>query len=183
MADTFLFQATVIYKATHYTFNDANNVIDLNAPRIGGFSPRNVWLLRNLVPGSNQIQYQLTFEPSSADLADVNTIAGLYVEEDGMGVMIDCVSIANFNAVANGTGSITPRYNGAPAFTTPSASWWCITRSDDGSAGAHGVVSTDYVGQYIGNVRLKSNTSGTSVYTVQAYGTMKAVKSDTVALC
>lgn len=183
MADTFLFQATVIYKAPHYTFNDPNNVVDLNAPLVSGFSPRNVWLLRYLVPGQNQVQYQLTFEPSSADLADVNTITGLYVEQGGTGIMIDCISIANFNAVANGTGTIQRAYGAAPAFTSPTGNFWCVTRSDDGSAAAHGDVSTDYLTQYVGNIRLKSNTSGTSVYTFKAYGTVVAIGSDSVAIC
>lgn len=182
MAET-IFQATAIFSNGHYVFNDPNNVITLNSTRLQGMTPRNAWLLRYLVPGQSQVQYLLTFEPSSADLADPNTIAGLYIEEDGIGVVIDCISITQFTAVANGTGTIQRRYGAAPAFTNPSANWWCVTRSDDGSAYAHGKLSTDYVGQYIGNVRLKSNTSGTSVYTFQAYGTPKAIGSDSVAQC
>lgn len=183
-----IFQATAIYKATSYVFNDPNNVIDINATEIDGFSPRNAWLLRNLVPGSNQVQYQITFQPSSADLADVNTIQGLYLEQGSfggsMGVLIDCTSITDFNLTANGTqANLTRRYGAAPAFTTPTAANWCITRSDDGSAAAHGDVSTDYLGFYVGNVRLKSNISGTSIYAVTAYGTMKAIGSDSVAIC
>lgn len=184
MADTFLFQATAIYRNGHYVFNEANNVIDLNAPKIDGFSPRNVWLLRYIVPGQNQVQYLPTFEPTSADLLDSNTIQGLYVEQDGQGVMIDCISIANFNSVANGdTPLITPRYGAPPAFTTPTPLFYCITRTDDGSAYAHGVVSTDYVGQYIGNVRLKSNVSGVSVYTLQTFGKPIAIGSDSIVQC
>lgn len=182
MAET-LFQATAIYSNGRYVFNEPNNVINLNSTRLMGFTPRNAWLLRYIVPGQNQVQYLLTFEPTSADLADSNTIQGLYIEEDGKGVLIDCISITQFDAVANGTGTIQRRYGAAPAFTNPTAQWFCVTRSDDGTAYAHGVVSTDYVGQYIGNVRLKSNTSGTSVYTFQAYGTPKAVKSDSIAVC
>lgn len=183
MAINFLFQATAIFRNGRYLFNDPNNVIDLNAANIDGFSPRWAWLLRYIVPGTNQVQYLLTFTPSSADLADVNTIVGLYVEQDGEGVLIDCISVANFNDVSNGTGTIQRKYGAAPAFTVPTGTYWCITRSDDGSAYAHGKVSTDYVGQYIGNIRLKSNVSGTSVYTCQAYGTMTAIGSDSVVIC
>lgn len=183
MAINFLFQATAIYRNTHYCFNDTQNVIDLNAANIDGFSPRNAWLLRYLVPGSNQVQYQITFEPSSADLTDTNTIQGLWVEQDGQGVLIDCISISNFNDVSNGTGTIQRRYGAAPAFTSPTGSYWCVTRTDDGSAAAHGDVSTDYVGQYYGNVRVKSNTSGVSVYTFTAFGTVIAIGSDSVAKC
>lgn len=182
MAET-IFPVTAIWTNGHYVFNDPNNTITLNSVRLQGFTPRNAWLLRYIVPGQNQVQYLLTFEPTSADLADSNTIQGLYIEEDGKGVLIDCISIDNFDAVANGSGSIQRRYGAAPAFTNPSANFWCVTRSDDGSAAAHGDVSTDYVGQYFGNVRLKSNVSGTSVYTFQAYGTVRAIGTDSVAIC
>lgn len=185
MADTFLFQATAIYKATHYVFDDVNTrVIDFNAPRIQGFSPRNVWLLRQIIPGQNQIQYLLTFEPSSEQLLDSNTLQGLYVEQDGMGVMIDCISIANFNAVANGTlGGITPRYGAPPAFTSPTPLYYCVTRSDDGTGFDHDTFVMDYVGQMIGNVRLTSNVTGVSIYRFQAYGTPRPIGSDVIALC
>ena len=114
MAINFLFQATAIFKNGTYVFNDPNNVIDLNAALVDGFSPRNAWLLRTIVPGTNRIEYNITFSPSSADLSDSNTIIGLYVEQEGVGVMIDCISIDNFNTVANGTGTIQRRYGDAP---------------------------------------------------------------------
>lgn len=180
---TVLFTATAIYTRGQYVFNDPNNQIDLNAYKVDAFSPRNVWLLRYLVPGTNQVQYLLTFQPTSADLADANTIIGLYVEQDGKGTMIDCISIDNFNLVANGTGVIQRRYGAAPAFTNPTPNWWCVTRADDGSGFAHNDVVTDYIGQYFGNVRLKTNTSGVSVYTFQAYGTVIGVGADSVAQC
>lgn len=181
-----LFSATAIYKDGRYTFNEADNVIDINSSALGAFTPRNVWVLRNIIPGQNQVQYNITFAPTSDQLADSNTIQGLYVEQgpEGVeGVVIDCISIANFNTVANSGGSITARYGTPPAFTNPSALWYCVTRSDAGTGYAHDRVVTDYVDQYIGNVRLKTNTSGVSVYTFQAYGTPKAVGSDTIAQC
>jgi hypothetical protein len=175
-----LFTASAIYKNGQYVFNDSQNVVSINAPKIDAYSPRQVWLLRYLVPGNNQVQYLLTFQPSSADLADTNTLTGLWVEQDGEGVMIDCISVDQFIAVANGTGTIQRRYGAAPAFTNPTAAWWCVTRADDGSGFAHSDVVMDYIGQYFGNVRLKTNTSGVSVYTFQAYGTVIAVGSDSV---
>lgn len=180
---TILFQATAILKNEKYVFNDSNNVITLNAVNIEAFAPRYAWLLRYLVPGTNQVQYLITFNPSSADLADSNTIAGLWVEQDGKGVLIDCISLDNFIAVANGTGTIQRRYGAAPAFTTPRGACWRITRADAGTAAAHGDVAMDYIGQYVGNVRLVSNTSGVSVYEVTAYGTMVAIGTDSVATC
>lgn len=176
---TVLFTATAIYARSRYVFNDPDNQIDLNAYKIDAFSPRNVWLLRYLVPGTNQVQYLLTFQPTSADLADANTIVGIYVEQDGKGVMIDCISIDNFNLAANGTNAnLQRRYGAAPAFTTPTATWWCITRADDGSGFAHDRVVTDYIGQYYGNVRLKTNTSGVSTYTFLSYGTVIPIGTD-----
>jgi len=175
-----LFSAIAIYKNGQYTFNDSNSSIAINAPEIGAFTPRAAWLLRYLIPGNNQVQYLLTFQPSSADLADSNTIAGVYIEQDGVGVLIDCISVAQCLDVANGTGTIQRRYGAAPAFTNPTPAWWCVTRADDGSGFAHDVLVMDYIGQYFGNVRLKSNTSGVSVYTFQAYGTVTALKSDSV---
>jgi hypothetical protein len=178
-----LFTAQAIYKNGQYVFNDPNPVIGINSPKIDAFSPRNVWLLRYLIPGTNQVQYALTFTPTSDQLADVNTIQGVYFEQDGKGVMIDCISTANFITVANGTGVIQGRYGAAPAFTSPTAAWWCITRADAGTGAAHDEAVMDYVGQYKGDMRLKSNTSGVSVYLVQSYSTIIPVGSDSVAQC
>ncbi|MGL4630037.1 MAG: hypothetical protein ACRCVT_02430 [Leadbetterella sp.] len=150
---------------------------------VGAFTPRNVWLLRYLIPGQNQVQYLMTFTPSSEQLADPNTIQGLYLEQDGEGVMIDCISISNFNTIANSGGALTTRYSTPPTFTIPSALWYCVTRSDAGTGYAHDVLATDYVGQYIGNVRLKSNASGVSIYTFQSYEKPIAIGSDTIAQC
>jgi len=180
---TILFSATAIYKNGQYVFNDPNNTIDLNAVKIDAFAPRNAWLLRTIVPGTNQVQYLLTFGPSSEELADANTIQGLWVEQDGKGILIDCISLDNFNVVANGTGTIQRRYGAAPAFATPTPNFWCITRADDGTGAAHDKVVMDYVGFYIGNIRLKTNVSGVSVYEVQAYGTLPALGTDSVARC
>lgn len=184
-----LFTAQAIFTDQgRYVFADPYNTITINGAQVAPFAPRNCWLLRTLLPGQNQVQYSLTFNPTSADLADVNTIQGIWVESGDdvvgvKGVMINCISIADFNSVANGTGTITPRYNGAPAFTTPTPNWWCVTRADAGTGAAHDDVVTDYLDQYVGNVRLKSNTSGVSVYTFQSYSTVKPVGADTVAQC
>lgn len=180
-----MFKATAIYKNGQYVFNDANNEITLNSEQIDGFSPRNVWLLRYILPGTNQVQYLITFQPSSADLLDTNTLQGLWVEQNGQGVMINCISIDNFNTIANAGGTVTPRYASvaAVAFVTPTPACWRITRADTGTGAAHNDVVTDYLGSYIGNVRLVSNTSGVSIYEVTAYGTLRAVGSDSVAAC
>jgi hypothetical protein len=178
-----LFLATAIYKDGRYTFNESDNQIDINSLGISAFTPRNVWVLRTLIPGQNQVQYNVTFAPTSDQVADANTVQGLYLEQDGKGVVIDCVSITNFNAAANTGSAITARYGTPPAFTNPSALYYCVTRADDGTGFAHAKVITDYLNMYIGSVRLKTNTSGVSVYTFQSYYPPVAIGSDTVAQC
>jgi len=173
MANTILTAAYALYKAPHFTGYDSNNQISINADLIGAFTPRPAWIKRYLVPGQNQIQYLVTFEPSSADLADPNILTGVYVEQNGQGVVIDCISVANAEAAFNGTGSLTTTYigqpGGIPLFVTPTALAYCISRADNGSADAHGLISQAYVGQYIGNVRLRSNISSVSHYIVFSY--------------
>lgn len=178
-----LFKATAIWKDGQYTFNDPNNEIDLDSAEIQAFSPRNAWLIRYIIPGDPRVQYMLTFAPSSSDLADGNTIQGLWVEQSGKGVLIDCISVDNFNAIATAGGTLQRRYGPAPAFTAPTAGCWRITRADNGTTSAHSQVTTDYIGQYFGNVRVVSNNSGISVYEISAYGTPKAIGTDSVAAC
>lgn len=166
MANTFLLAAVCLYKAPHFTGYDSNNVISINADNVLAFTPRPAWIKRYLVPGQNQIQYLLTFEPSSADLADPNILTGVYLEEmPGLGVVVDCISVTNMNNALNGTGSITQNYaGGIPLFVSPSAIAYCLVRADDGSGYAHDQVVMQYVTQYWGNVRLRSNVSGISHY-------------------
>lgn len=170
MANTFLLPAVCLYKAPHFTGYDPNNVISINADRVQALTPRPAWIKRYLVPGQNQIQYLLTFEPSSADLVDPNLLQGVYLEQDGLGFVIDSISVANTNDALNGVGSITQRYGaGIPLFVSPSAIAYCLVRADDGSGYAHDQVVMQYVTQYWGNVRLRSNVSGISHYTLFSF--------------
>jgi hypothetical protein len=170
MSNTFLLPVVALYKAPHFTGYDSNNVISINADLVQAFTPRPGWLKRYLVPGQNQIQYLLTFEPSSADLADPNLLTGVYIEQNGQGVLVDSISVTNLTNALNGTGSVIQNYaGGIPLFTTPTAVAYCLSRADNGSADAHGLVSQAYVNQYIGNVRLRSNISGISHYILFSY--------------
>ena len=173
MANTILTPAYALYKAPHFTGYDSNNQITINADLIGAFTPRAAWIKRYLVPGQNQIQYLLTFEPTSADLADPNILTGVYVEQNGQGVVIDCVSVTNAENAFNGTGSIITTYigqpGGIPLWTSPVALAYCLSRADDGSTYAHGQVAMQYVNQYTGNIRLRSNISGISHYVLFSY--------------
>jgi len=173
MANTILTAAYALYKAPHFTGYDANNLITINADLIGAFTPRPAWIKRYLVPGQNQVQYLLTFEPSSADLADPNILTGVYIEQNGVGVVIDCINVANAEAAFNGTGSLTTTYigqpGGIPLWTSPTALAYCLSRADDGSTYAHGQVAMQYVNQYVGNIKMRSSISGITHYVLFSY--------------
>lgn len=182
MASSYLLAAVALYKAPHFTAFDPNNVISINVDRIMAFTPRPVWIKRYLVPGQNQVQYLITFEPSSADLLDVNILQGVYIEQDGQGVVVDCISVSNFITAADNSGTLTQRYPaGVTAFVSPTANVFCVVRADDGSAGAAGLMSTDYVGQMVGNVQLRSNTSGISHYIINSFTTPFPIGSDSIS--
>lgn len=182
MADTFIIAAFALYKATHYTGNDSNNEIGINVSKLQGFSPRLAWLKRYIVPGQNQVQYLLTFEVSSIDQQDPNLLQGVYLEVSGEGVLIDCISVDNFIAAADGTGTITRNYAaGVPAFTSPTPAAYCLVRSDDGSAAAHGDASTDYVGAYIGNMIVRSSFSGVTHYSFNSFTIPKPLGTDIIS--
>lgn len=171
MANTILLAVVALYKAPHFVGYDiTENQISLNADRVQAFTPRNAWIKRYLVPGQNQIQYLLTFEPTSADIADPNTLSGVYIEQDGKSVVIDCISVANLVAALNGTGSYTQQYtSGVPLFVSPTAVAYCLVRVDDGSGYAHAKVETDYVTSYVGNIIRRSWFSGVSHYSLNSY--------------
>jgi hypothetical protein len=181
MASSYLLSAVALYKAPHWTGLDSNNVITINVDQIQAFTPRPAWILRYLVPGQNQIQYLVTFEPTSAQLLDANTLTGVYVEQYGQGVVVDCINVANFVSAADTSGTLTQKYaGGVPLFVSPTAIAWCISRADDGSGFSHDNVVTDYLTQYIGNVRMRSNISGVSHYIVFSYTQIVAIGTDTV---
>ena len=181
MASSYLLSAVALYKAPHFTALDSNNVISINVDRIQAFTPRPAYILRYLVPSQNQIQYLVTFEPTSQQLLDTNTLQGVYVEQDGQGVVVDCISVANFITAADNSGSLTQRYpGGVTAFVSPTAIAYCISRADDGSGFSHDQVVTDYLQQYYGNVRLRSNISGVSHYIVFSYTFPIAIGADTI---
>lgn len=181
MADTFIISGYAIYKATHLSNLEE---IGINVSKLQGFSPRYAYVKRYLVPGQNQVQALLTFEPTSDELLDPNTLQGVYVEVSGEGVVIDCISIDNFIAAADGTSTITRRYSGGyPAFTSPTPSCYTVTRLDDGTGFAHDVVVTDYVGQYIGSVKLVNHVTGTGTYQMSSYFRPRPVKGDVIGTC
>lgn len=171
MANTILLAVVALYKAPHFVAYDTNeNQISLNADQIQAFTPRPAWIKRYLVPGQNQIQILLTFEPTSAEVADPNTLTGVYVEQNGLGVVVDCISVANLVAALNGTGSYTQQYPGTPpVFVSPTATGYCLVRADDGSGYAHDKVISDYVTQYVGNIVMRSHFSGITHYSLSSF--------------
>ncbi len=189
-----LVNAYVIFDGNSSTYvGDQAITISINCERLQAFSPRPVWLTRTQAPGDGTIiLYEPTFNPSSAQLDDPNTLHGFWIEQDGQDVMVDVTTQAAFQAACDACCGAVPaiianNYAGAAtAFAPLAANWLCVTRADDGSAGAHDAFADDYVGQFIGLARLKSNSSGVSVYTFQSYYTVSQITpfgSDTIANC
>lgn len=174
-----LVNAYVIYNGASNTYVDDGTVITLNCERLQAFTPRAVWLQRSLAPGDGTtILYQPTFLVNSTDIAQYgnNLIQGFWVEQDGMGMMVD---VANVNTIITACNqccdsspavTLTRFYTGGiTSFTNPTEQSYCVTRSDDGSAYAHTKFSTDYISQYTGTARLISNISGVSRYRITSY--------------
>lgn len=184
MADTYILPAYALYTAPHFTGFDNNNQIAINVIQIDAFSPRYAWLKRYLVPGQNQIQYLLTFEPNSLEVADPNILQGVYIEQDGKGVLIDCISVDNFIAAADGLGTITRRYAaGVPAFVTPTPTCYIIARIDNATGSDMNDVVMGYVTQYIGNVQFVSHVTGTSLYRIYSYTVPVGINGDQIESC
>jgi len=186
-----LVNAYVLYNGTTGQYvGDQALTITINCDRVRAFSPRPVWLKRFLAPGDGTVAlYEPTFNPSSAELLDPNTLSGFWIEQDGQDIMIDITNINAFQQACNACCGSVPTvianlYAGAPtAFTALSVTTLCIYRFDDGSAGAHDAFAADYVGQYIGTAVMRSNFSGTSHYTITTYWTIASfplIKTDTV---
>lgn len=170
---------------------DLGQTIQINCDRLRAYSPRPCYLLRRLMPGDGtQIQSLLTFDIGSPEWSDQNTLRGFAIEVDGQDSMIDIATWEDLVNACNCPNCDTPNgnpvqsvYGGAPpAFDAPSLTTYCITRSDDGTGYDHDVAVTDYTSQYVGNMRLTSNTSaGVSKYEVQAYSQPTPVGTDTIS--
>lgn len=173
---------------------DQNIQLNVNCNLMRDYSPRQCWLKRRLMPGDGtQIQSLITFDGTDPEI-DSNTLQGYWIEVDGQDTMIDIVDWQHLITACNcpdcvsGTGNPVARFYvyGAPTFSAPVGNFYCVTRADDGSGYAHDVVVTDYAMQYIGNVRVKSNVSGVSVYTFQSYyslAQLTAMGTDTIVQC
>jgi hypothetical protein len=188
--------AYAIFDGTTATYvGDANETVQINCERVNAFSPRPVWLTRYLAPGQGvYILYQPTFDvnqvsaDNGATFYDDNTLQGFWIEVDGKDVMIDAADAAAFveacdTCCDDQPVTVTRFYtSGITAFVTPTTSIFCIARADNGSVAAHEAVSTDYLTQYIGNVRLRVSTGTLSHYQIVSYSsTIKTIGTDTVA--
>jgi hypothetical protein len=189
--------AYVLYNGTSGSYvGDQNIQININCDRMRAYSPRPVWLKRRLMPGDGtQIQYLPTFNATDPEI-DSNTLVGFAIEVDGQDTIIDIVTwqalitACNCPDCVDGFGNLVTRLYtyGVPAFTTPTALFYCVTRADDGSLYAHSRVATDYTTSMIGNVQVVSNISGVSIYRIQSYYTISqllalAVGTDVIAQC
>lgn len=192
-----LTSAYVLYNGTSGSYvGDKNTQIQIDCNRLRAYSPRPVWLKRRLLPGDGtQIQYLLTFDGTDPEI-DSNTLQGFMIENDGQDTMIDIVSAAALVTACNcpdcvsGTGNpVTRLYNyGIPTFTAPVGLFYCVTRADDGSGYSVDKFVTDYVPNYVGNIRVKSNISGVTIYTFQSFYSLAKLQTlligtDTIAQC
>lgn len=188
-----LVQAYVLYNGTTGQYvGDQGLTITMNCERVRAFSPRPVWLKRFLAPGDGTVVlYEPTFNPSSAELLDTNTLQGFWIEQDGQDIMIDITTVNAFQNACNACCGSVPTviantYAGAPtAFSALSVTTLCIYRFDDGSAGAHDKMASDYVGLYVGSIVMRSNFSNISHYTMTTYftlTTMPIIGTDSVYL-
>lgn len=175
-----LINCYVIYNGTTGSFvgEQARPTISINCERIEAWSPRPVWLKRFTAPGDGTvILYEPTFNPTSDELLDPNTLQGYWVEQDGQDAMVDVASLAAFqtacNAAAGSVGTlVTPFYvSGLTAFTTLTLNTVCIYRFDSGSQGAIDKFAWDYASQYL-TVVARSNFSNVSHYTLTTYWTV-----------
>lgn len=162
-----------------YVGNDSPApVISINCERLAAYSPRPVWLKRMPGPGDGTvILYELTFNPTSQETLDTNTLQGMYIMQDEQGVMVDVTTVAAFQAACDACCGAVPaiiasNYNGAPTAYAPlGLNSLCIFRSDDGSAGAHDDFSADYAGQFVNTAMIRSSFSNLTHYTIQSYWT------------
>lgn len=190
-----LVNAYVIFNATTNTYvGDLGVVITINCERLQAYSPRPCWLVRQMGPGDGTvILYEPTFKPTSDQILDTNTLAGMMIEQDGQDVLIDVANqlASNFQQACDSCCGSVPTiiantYGGnATAFVPLAISQFCIYRFDDGSAGAHDAFAADYATQYVGAAVMRSNLSGLSHYTLNSYWTLaqwltKLLGSDTI---
>ena len=171
--------AYVIYDGTgHRYVGGENQTITINCDRLNAFSPRRVWLLRELAPGDGTtIIYTPTFYPTSPQVLDANTLQGWWIEQDGKDAMIDIASASGLvdacNACCDTVPTIVTRFytTGVPSFNPLTLNSFCILRLDDGTTTAHGNIALDYLTNIVGGAILKSHITGLSHYTVQSFFT------------
>jgi len=174
-----LVTAYVLYDATTniYVGNDVPSpTVSINCERLQAYSPRPCWLLRMLAPGDGTvILYEPTFNPTSEELLDPNTLQGMFIIQDDQSIIIDVTTVAAFQTACDACCGTVPdiiasNYGGNPTpFTPLTTNTFCIYRFDQGSAADHDAFASDYVGSYIGTCVLRSNFSNVSHYTITTF--------------
>lgn len=174
-----LVNAYVLYNATTDIYVGNNlpaPTVSINCERLQAYSPRPVWLLRLAAPGDGTIiLYEPTFNPSSDQVLDANTLQGMFIIQDDQSIIVDVTTVAAFQAACDACCGTIPsiianNYGGNPTpFTPITTNTFCIFRSDSGSAADHDAMADDYIGSYIGTMQMRSNFSGVSHYTVVTY--------------
>lgn len=177
-----LVNAYVLYNATTDIYvgnNIPSPTVSINCERLQAYSPRPCYLVRQAAPGDGTIiLYEPTFNPSSDQLLDSNTLQGMFIIQDSTSIIVDVTTVASFQAACDACCGAVPtiianNYAGSPPnFSPVTLTTLCIYRLDDGSAGAHDAFADDYVGNYVGTAVMRSNFSNTSHYTIRSYWTL-----------
>jgi hypothetical protein len=177
-----LVTAYVLYdaKTNIYVGNDVPSpTVSINCERLQAYSPRPVWLKRMLAPGDGTvILYEPTFNPSSDELLDSNTLQGMFIIQDDSSIIVDVTTVLAFQTACDACCGTVPdiiasNYAGSPpAFSPVTLNTFCIYRFDNGSAGAHDSFADDYVGSFVGTAVMRSNFSNVSHYTISSYYTL-----------
>lgn len=155
---------------------------------MSGGTPKICWLKREqLCCGDNGVNYTLTF----ADPSDADALVGVWITQDGKGVMVDaadlneilaeCEKCCDGDAVEpTTTYTDDDGLSTFPAITGGAVVAYCITRADDGSIGAQQKFDLDYYGRYK-TAKLFSASGTSSKYDVTSVAKPTVVLTDTIA--
>lgn len=148
-------------------------------------TPRQGWLVPTEGCCGNPVFYSLTLtDPKRTD-----AIAGVWIEFDNNGVLIDAETVAEVVDKCNGccgdAPAIDARYDGKFPMIgkdVKQATTYQITRADDGSAQAEQRMRLAYLGEYIeGTFAKVSATGASSVYSFKAYKDPRPKGADVIS--
>lgn len=168
---------------------DCATVFSFPCGRFTGSTPRLAWLVPNSgccgTPEGWTLQLNSPY-PTLAENTAHGILQGVWLEYDGIGVLIDATDVANVVTLCNEccgeASAATARYNGTfPSVADIEPTLFTVVREDEGSQLAFQRAMLDYLGQYIeGTFQRTGYAGGESTYTMQSRGTVTPIGDDTV---